>query len=164
MAHTVTGLADRPLEAQRIIDDLTSLCLCDRADISLIARDQAAPGSTAVSEAVRAAGQLTAAAASTFGALLGAGSRAVSRNVNVSGFGVLSVAGRLGGVLSKATLAGAEDLANAFKEFGMEGRFAREHADALQRGSILVVVEAKTAKAAECARQVMATHGAVAVD
>jgi len=163
MDHTVMALAEKPVDAQRIIDDLTSLCVCDRSDISLVARDDSQQGSGVLSEAARATGQLAAAAgaaaASTLGSMLGAGSRAMTRNV--SGFGVLNAFGQLGGMLSRTALATAEDLGKAFKDLGVEGELAREHAEALRQGGILVVVHAKTGKMAECARRVMATHGTV---
>src|SRR5687768_5256207 len=116
MDHTVTGLAEKPVDAQRIIDDLTSLCVCDRSDISLLARDDSPQAAGVLSEAARATGQVAAAAgaaaASTLGSILGVGSRALSRNV--SGFGVLSAFGQLGGMVSRTALASAEDLGKAF--------------------------------------------------
>ena len=41
MAQTVAGVVEKPVDAQRLIDELVRDCLCDRADISVIARDAA---------------------------------------------------------------------------------------------------------------------------
>jgi hypothetical protein len=40
MERTVIGLADKPVDAQPIIEDLIGRCVCDRSDISLIAADR----------------------------------------------------------------------------------------------------------------------------
>ena len=50
MRHTITGLVDKPVEAQKIIDDLVSLCVCDRADISLMAGEPPAKPSQVVDQ------------------------------------------------------------------------------------------------------------------
>ena len=39
MRQALTGLVEKPVDAQRIIDELTTRCLCDRSDISLIAQE-----------------------------------------------------------------------------------------------------------------------------
>lgn len=41
MQSTIAGVVRAPLDAQRLIDELTDECLCDRADISVLARDGA---------------------------------------------------------------------------------------------------------------------------
>lgn len=80
----------------------------------------------------------------------------------VSGFGVLSAAGQLGASLSRSALGAAENLGKALMDFGVEDNLARDYADALRQGSILIIVGAKNDKMAQCARQVMAIRGAVA--
>ena len=165
MRHTVTGLVEKPSDAQQIIDELTSRCLSDRGDISLISQDTAGQSSRLAAGATRVAGQVavaaTNAAATTFSGLMGLAS-AVTRNV--PGFGVLNAFGQFGTTLSKAALHTAEDVAQAFVGFGIEQDLARTYADALRQGSILILVDAKTDNMAQCARQVMATHGAVTPD
>jgi hypothetical protein len=89
---------------------------------------------------------------------LGVASDVVSRKV--SGFGALSAVGQLASTLSRAALGTVRDLAGVLVDFGMEQELAREYADALQRGSILIVVDAKTDNMAQCVRRVLATHGA----
>ncbi len=162
MAHTVTGVVHKPGEAQAIIDELIAHCMCDRSDISLMAGEHAGQGT--LSRAARATGQVAAAAgsavAATLGGLLGAASAVVSRPV--SGFGVLSVVGQLGVMLSRTAFTTVEDMAKAFAGFGVQGELARDYAEALQRGEIVLVVNAKTDAIANCAQQVMSTHGAVA--
>jgi hypothetical protein len=162
MEHTVTGVVEKPGDAQSIIDELIAHCLCDRSDISLLAGARAGQGT--LSRAAHATGQVAAAAgnavAATLGGLVGAASAVVSRPV--SGFGVLSVVGQLGVLLSRTAFTTVEDIAKAFAGFGVEGELARDYAEALQRGEIVIVVNARTDAMASCARQVMTTHGAVA--
>ena len=159
MRHTVTGLAEKPLEAQRIIEDLTGRCLCDRSDISLVSRDQP---QNAVSGAARSAGQLAdiagTAVVTTLEGFLGFASAATSGRDSPSG--VLRAAGQLGSLLARTALDSAKDLARVLSEYGMDGAQAAAYAEAVQRGSILIVVDAKTEAIARCARQVLATHGA----
>ena len=158
MRHTITGLVSKPAEAQRIIDELTSRCLSDRADISLVAQGNSGHVSQVLAGVARAAGQVAgavgAAAAATGSAAMGFAS-AVSRDV--PGLGVLSIAGRLGGSLAWTALATVEDLAKAFVDYGIEQSLARNYAEALRQGDILIVVDAKTDAMAQCARQVMST-------
>jgi hypothetical protein len=161
MRHTVTGLVEKPVDAQRIIDELTTRCLSDRSDISLIAQDSAGQGSGTASGAARAAGQVASAAgtaaASTVSSLF---EFAAAATRQLPGFGVLKAFGQLGTMLSRTALSTAEDLTKAFVDFGIERDLARRYADALKKGSILIVVDAKTDNMARCARQVLTTHGA----
>jgi hypothetical protein len=162
MKHTITGFVEKPVEVQRIIEELTTSCLCDRSDISIVARESAGHASGLFAQATQAAGQVagaaTSAAASAGSALTGLAS-AVTRDV--PGFGLLRAAGKLGAKLSGAALGTAGDLAKAFVDLGVRQGLAAHYADALREGRILIVVDAKTDNMARCARQVMATHGAV---
>jgi hypothetical protein len=161
MRHTVTGLAAKPADAQRIIEELMSRCLTDRADISLIAHDARGQPSRMVAGASRAAGQVaiaaSTAAAHTFAGLMEFAST-VTRQM--PGGGVLSAMGQLGAKLSRTALHTAEELGRTFVDFGLEQDLARKHADALRDGSILIAVDAKTDAMAQCVRQVLSTHGA----
>ena len=165
MERTLTGLADRPLDAQLVIGDLVDQCLCDRADISLMAGDHPDGLSGALSgapaTAASIAGQLAAAAASTaataLGGLLGSASSATSRRI--SGVGVMNAVGELGTMLARTTLSTSADLARALADFGLDARLASEYSEALKNGKILIVVRARTDKIAQCARTVMATRG-----
>lgn len=162
MRHTVTGLVDKPADAQTIIDELMARCLCDRSNISLIAHDTSDLPSRAGATAVRTASQLAAAAGSmavtTISGLTGLAS-GMTRHVR--GVGVLRAFGDLGAALSRTALSTAEDLTHAFVDFGITDELARHYADSLRQGKILLVVDAKTENIARCARQMLATHGAV---
>lgn len=159
MRHTVTGLADKPMDAQRIIEDLTGRCLCDRADISLVSRDEP---QKAVAGVARSAGQMADiagnAVVTTLEGFLGFATSATSGRESPTG--VLRAAGHLGTILAKTALESAKDVARVFSEYGIDNAQAQAYAEAVQRGSILIVVDAKTEAIARCARQVLATHGA----
>ena len=131
MRHTVTGLAAKPADAQRIIEELMSRCLTDRADISLIAHDARGQPSRMVAGASRAAGQVaiaaSAAAAHTFAGLMEFAST-VTRQM--PGGGVLSAMGQLGAKLSRTALHTAEELGRTFVDFGLE----KDLAHALRHG------------------------------
>lgn len=162
MTQTITGLVEKPVDAQRIIEELTTSCLSDRSDISIIAHESTGAASGTFAHAAQAAGQVagaaTAAASAAGSAFTGLAS-AVTRHV--PGFGVLNAAGKLGAKLSGAALGTAEDVAKAFVDLGVRQGLAANYADALREGRILIVVDAKTDNMARCARKVMATHGAV---
>jgi hypothetical protein len=141
MEHAIAGLAVKRVYAQRIIDDLIGLCVCDRSSISLMARERAAPN----------------ARGGTLASIVGSTVAVVSRPV--SGFGVLSAVGALGGLLSTAAGA-AEDVAKALVDIGLDDQPALDYADALRSGQIVIIVHARTDNMARCARRVIATHGA----
>src|SRR5687767_2894326 len=100
MRHTVTGLAEKPIDAQRIIEELTERCLCDRTDISLVSRDQP---HGAVSAAARSAGQLAdiagSAVVTSLEGFLGFASTATGGRESPTG--VLRAAGHLGSLLAR---------------------------------------------------------------
>src|SRR5947208_12690358 len=89
MRQTIIGLAPKPADAQRIIDDLVDMCVCDRADISLVAGETAAQTSGTLARAGHAAGSAAEIAGAALGAtlnrILGTTSDVVSHPV--SGFG-----------------------------------------------------------------------------
>jgi hypothetical protein len=161
MEHTVTGLAEKPLDAQLVISDLVDLCLCDRSDISLMAGEPAEGVSAAPAQAASMAGKLAATAASTaantLSGILGAASSSGSRRI--AGFGVLNAVGELGGVLARSALSTSADVAKALADFGLDTRLASDYSEALRSGKILLIVRAKTDKIEQCARKVMATRG-----
>lgn len=161
MRHTVTGLVEKPLDAQRIIDELTNRCMSDRSDISLIAQDTAGMSTGAARTAGNLASSAGNAAAKTISDLFHFASDA-SRQV--PGFGVLKSFGQFGATLSRRALATAEDVTKAFTDFGIEQSLAQKYSDALKKGHVLIIVDAKTDNIAQCARQVMATHGATVPD
>ncbi len=157
MRHTITGLVDKPVDAQRIIDELMTRCLTDRSDLSLITQDTAGMGAGVARAAGEVASSAGSAVAKTISGLFDVASAATRP---VPGFGVLRAFGQLGALLSRTVLATGEDLTKAFVNFGIDSDLARRYSDALREGRILMVVDAKTDNMARCARQVMATHGA----
>src|SRR5687767_14130087 len=160
MRHTVTGLVEKPVDAQRIIGELTTRCLSDRSDISLIAQDSAGQGAMAAG-AARAAGQVASAAgAAAVNTVSGLFDFASAATRQVPGFGALKAVGQLGSMLSRSALSTVEDLTRAFVYSGIEQDLARRYSAALNQGNILIVVDAKTDNMARCAREVMAVHGA----
>jgi hypothetical protein len=164
MDHTVTGLADKPLDAQLVIGDLVDLCLCNRSDISLMAGEQAAAASGMPAQMASVAGQLATAAggaaATALGGILGAASSVVSRRF--SGVGILNAAGELGALLARTAAGTSADLTRTLTDFGLEQRLAQHYSEALHSGKILIVVRARGEKIHQCVRQVMATRGVLA--
>ena len=141
MAKTIAGVVEKPVDAQRLIDELVGQCLCDRADISVMVRDAAGwwtqqQGGNAAD--LKRAIDTTAAGAKSLVDGLFEGLEAVSRALP-------------GGELAKALIA-----------VGVPQREARLYGEAFERGAMLVTVQAKTDKIAQCARRVMTQHGALA--
>ena len=65
MTTTIAGVVDKPLDAQRLVDELVSDCLCDRADISVMARDSMQARGRQGADTVKQALDTNAAAAKT---------------------------------------------------------------------------------------------------
>lgn len=155
MATTITGIVEKPVDAQKIIEELQSGCLCDRADISLMHRD-----SGQLVSAARTAIDSSAAAASSVLDLLFQGANTVSRSL--PGGSVVRAVGEFGSRLASAGIGTGAEVARALLDAGVSQAEARRSGDAVERGGVLIVVQAKTEKMAQCARTVMAAHGAVA--
>jgi hypothetical protein len=163
MAKTLAGVVEKPVNAQRLIDDLVHDCLCERADISVMVRDSAGWWTQQQSETaagVKRAIDTTASGAKSLVDGLFEGLEAVSRAL--PGGGVLRVFGSLGVALVSAGVTGAAELAKSLVAVGIAPPQARYYGEAFERGAMLVTVQAKTDKIAQCARQVMTRHGALA--
>ena len=163
MAKTIAGVVEKPLEAQRLIDDLERECRCDRADISVMVRDAAGwwtqeQASTAA-DLKRAIDTSAAGARSLVGGLF-EGLEALSRAL--PGGGVLRVFGSLGVAFANAGVVTAAELVKALVTVGIPQPEARFYGEAFERGGMLVTVQAKSDKIAQCARGVMMQHGALA--
>ena len=163
MAKTIAGVVEKPVDAQRLIEELVGQCLCDRADISVMVRDAAGwwtqqQGGNAAD--LKRAIDTTAAGAKSLVDGLFEGLEAVSRAL--PGGGVLRVFGSLGVALANAGVTTAAELAKALIAVGVPQREARLYGEAFERGAMLVTVQAKTDKIAQCARRVMTQHGALA--
>ena len=154
MPTTVTGIVEKPADAQRVIDALQSECLCDRSDISLLHQ-----GSGQVFTAARTAIESGAAAATSIIDLLFQGTSAVARSL--PGGNVLRAVGEFGTRVASAGIGTGAEIARALVDAGVSQAEARRSGDAIDRGGVLIVVQAKTDKIAQCVRTVMSTHGAV---
>ena len=154
MAQTIAGIVTKPADAQRIIDELQASCLCDRSDISLMHRDSAQ-----VSGAVKSAVDSSAAAASSMVSAIFAGVNAASRSL--PGGGVLRAVGSFGVALAHTGLDAGAGLAKALIDAGVPKAQAHQYSDALDHGGILVMVQAKTDKMAQCARTILTKNGAL---
>lgn len=160
MRHTVSGLVSRPIDAQRIIQDLTASCSCDRGDISILAGESAGEVSASASRGLQSGAHaaMTAGGAmvEALKAVLGAASRVTQPN---SSLGALSAVGDVAAAISRATLNTIADLSQALVDFGVQEELAHRYAEALRQGGILVIVRAESEQAAECARGVLANNG-----
>jgi len=78
------------------------------------------------------------------------------------GGGVLRVFGSLGAALASAGVGGTAELVKALVRLGIPQSEARYYGDAFARGAMLVTVQAKTDKIAQCALGLMLEFGALA--
>src|SRR5438046_844356 len=131
MARTIIGIVATPLGAQRLIEELVRDCLCDRTDISVVARDAArASAEKASARANELKGAFDTSAAGVqklFDGLL-TGVEALSRSI--PGGGTLRVIGKVGVTLANAGVASATELAKALIAFGVPATEARYYAEA----------------------------------
>jgi hypothetical protein len=161
VASIVFGVVQKPVEAQRIVEQLVQHCLCDRSDISVMLRDSAQTSNSQAlaSTVTKAVDTTAAAAASVFGGVF-AGMNAISRAI--PGGGMLRAVGAVGDALVNAGLGTAAGVTKALVEAGLPKEHAKYYGDAFERGGILIRVEAKTDSIGMCARKIMMQHGAVA--
>lgn len=165
MANTLAGIVEKPIDAQRLIDELVSDCLCDRADVSVMVRDAAGWWTREQSETAADLKRAVDTTASGARSLVGGqfdGLEALSRALPDGG--VLRVFGSLGVALANAGVATSAELVKALIAIGIAQREARFYGEAFARGAMLVAVQANTESIAECARRVMRAHGALAPD
>jgi hypothetical protein len=151
MAKTIAGVVRTPADAQRLIEELERDCLCDRADISVMARDAAGLGGGIDRGA--------AAAKSVLDALF-EGADTVARALPAGG--VFRALGRIGHTLADTGVGTAAEVAKALLALGVPASQARYAGEAFAGGGILVTVSAKTERIAQCAQQTMTKHGALA--
>jgi hypothetical protein len=162
MHQIVSGLVTRPADAQKIIDELVSSCACDRSDIGLLAGGGAGQVTSSLGRGMQATGHAAAtvggAMADTLRDLLGAASQGASQKASL--FGGLSAAGKLAALVSKNALNTVAELSRALVDFGVQETLAVQYAKSLRDGGILLIVRAHSERMAQCARGVLATHGA----
>ncbi len=162
MAKVLACVVERPVDAQRLIEELTRECMCDRRDISVLARDQE---NWVAEAATKAAGGLKGAVGSgaqAIGSLFKALAESAEPVSRVPGGAMLRASGDFGVQLVTTGAGTAAEIANALIDAGVPKAEAGRYGRDLERGGILITVEAKTEKSAQCIRKVMAAHGAVA--
>ena len=160
MTTTIAGVVEKPVDAQRLVDELVESCLCDRSDISMMARDAVREGRRQGAETVKKALDTNAEAAKTLIGWMSDGLDTITRSI--PGGGMIRAAGSLGARLADAGVITAAGLAKALVDLGVPNSEARYYGDAFESGGIVVTVQAQTENIAKCARGVMMKHGAVA--
>ena len=160
MTTTIAGVVDKPVDAQRLVDELVSDCLCDRSDISVMARDSVADGRRQGAETMKKALDTNAEAAKVLIQWMSQGLESVTRSI--PGGGMIRGFGSLAAKLADAGVATAAELVKALVELGVPKGEARYYGEAFESGGIVVTVQARTDNIAQCARKVMMQYGAVA--
>ncbi len=163
MARVLACVVERPVDAQKLMEELTSDCLCDRRDISVLARDQENWVAEAAAKAAAGLKGAVGSGAEAIGSLfkvLAESAEPVSRML--PGGAMLRATGDFGVQLATTGAATAAEIANALIDAGVPSSQAGRYGRDLERGGILITVEAKTEKSAQCILKVMAAQGAVA--
>ena len=153
---TIAGVVQKPVDAQRLVDELVSDCHCDRSDISVVAQSAALEGAENVKKAL----DVNAAAAGTLINWMAHGLESVTKSM--PGGGAVRAVGSLGAKIANMGVSTAAEFAKALIDAGVPKHEAGFYGEAFQRGGIVVTVQAKTDNIAMCARQVMMKHGATA--
>ena len=167
MAKTVVGLMESSTEAQRVVEDLTSTCNCQRSDIGLMARGEEQArgeehsdkeGGDVAGGAMKGAGT-GAAIGGVLGLVAGVASLAIP------GVGPIIAAGPIASALAGAGIgAAAGGIIGALANVGVPEEHAHYYAEGVRRGGTLVTVRAETDADATCAQRVMQQHGAVDIE
>lgn len=154
---TIAGVVQKPVEAQRLIDELTRDCLCDRGDISILTRSpETAKATNTVKDGINEGVH----AAKTIVDGLFQGFQSASRSM--PGGGILRAFGSMGVTVVNAGVSTAGELAKALMDIGVPKGDAQFYGQAFERGEMVVTVNAKSEQMAQCARTVMMKYGAVA--
>jgi len=160
MTTTIAGVVEKPVDAQRLVEDLVHECLCDRSDISVMARDSITDRARQGAEAVKKALDTNADAAKVLIGWMSQGLESVTRSI--PGGGMIRGFGSFAARLADAGVSTAAGLAKALIDLGVPQGEARYYGEAFERGGIVVTVQARTDNIAMCARGVMMKYGAVA--
>jgi hypothetical protein len=164
MENVVIGILEKPVDAQRLIDELMANCKCDRENISVLARGSSVPGNDVVTSLARRFAEVAGATASAAG---GAATKAAESLLGVvtrtaPDRGVFTAVGPLALSLAGASLSSAGGLAKSLAKAGAPDEQSQALAEAVERGAILVSVEAQTENSAKCVRETMARYGVLA--
>src|SRR3982751_4797154 len=94
MTTTIAGVVEKPVDAQRLVDELVNDCLCDRSDITVMARDSVTDGRRQGAETVKKALDTNADAAKVLINWMSQGLESVTRSLPgggmIRGFGSLA--------------------------------------------------------------------------
>jgi uncharacterized protein (TIGR02271 family) len=159
MAKTVVGLMESASEAQRVVQDLTAACGCQRSDIGLMARGEGTrEAGDAAAGAIKGAGT-GAAIGGVLGLVAGVASLAIP------GLGPVIAAGPIASALAGAGIgAAAGGIIGALAKLGVPEEHAHYYAEGVRRGGTLITVRADSAEAASCAQRIMQQHGAMDIE
>src|SRR4051812_32081775 len=138
MTTTIAGVVDKPLDAQRLVDELVSGCNCDRGDISVMARSARRDDVENVKKAL----DTNATAARTLIDWMLEGLESVTKSI--PGGGVIRTFGSLGAKVADAGVSTAAEFAKALVEAGVPKGEAGYYAQAFEGGGIVVTVQART--------------------
>jgi hypothetical protein len=163
MAITVVGLVDSPREAQDIVRDLTSVCQCERADISVASRQ----GEHSLRQ--RESGGVAAGALKglVMGAVIGAiaGFIASAASLAVPGFEAVIARGPAASIMVGAILGAVLGiLIGALTGIERGEDDERSELQNMRRAGTLITVHAREDGEADCAVNVMRRHGAREID
>lgn len=153
---TIAGVVQKPLDAQRLADELVTACGCDRSDISMVTQSPRRAGAENIKKAV----DTNATAAKTLISWMVEGIHSVTRSL--PGGGVIRSVGSLGAKIADAGVTTAAEFTKALVEAGVPKREAGYYGEAFESGGIVVTVQARTDALARCAREVMMRYGALA--
>lgn len=163
MTITVVGLVDSAREAESVMRDLTSVCHCERADISLAARQDESTPPRRESGGV-ASGALKGL---VMGAVIGAiaGFVVSAASLDVPGFEAVIARGPAATIMVGAIIGAVLGVLIGAMT-GIERRADDEHSEpeSLRRGGTLITVHARDDNEADCAVNVMRRHGAREID
>ena len=162
MTTTIAGVVEKPVDAQRLVDELVNGCLCDRSDISVMAHDSGGDSRRQGADTVKKAVDTNADAAKVLINWMSQGLDTVSKSL--PGRGMIRGFGSLAARLADAGVITAAELAKALVDLGVPRSEARHYGEAFERGGIVVTVQARTDNIAQCARKVMMTYGATGVE
>lgn len=162
MTTTIAGVVEKPVDAQRLVDELVSDCLCDRTDISVMARESVTGRGRQGAETVKKALDTNAEAAKVLINWLSHGLESVTKSL--PGGGMIRGFGSLAARLADTGVTTAAGLAKALVDLGVPRGEAARYGEAFERGGIVVTVQARTDNMAQCARSVMMKYGATGVD
>ncbi len=164
MPRFVIGTLQKPVDAQRLIDELVSNCHCDRENIGLLARTSTEHGSNPIEDMLRRGTEVATGAALAAGRVAGRAAQAAASVVAqfMPNLGVLSSVGPFAAGIANAGLKTTNELERALEEAGAARERAAYYADSVQRGGILVSVLAPTENMAKCVEETMRRHHALA--